>query len=224
MSFFNSRYNFCFTTDAGLVLYNSKTGATVNFNGEHSIELTNLLTGDKTYFESSDFDATTLQSFIKNGFIVEDHRDELLEIRELYWKSRGATPIVLTMTTTMDCNLGCYYCYESRTKEKLQYSDLDAIVESLDKTYLNNPKRSLHVDWYGGEPLLNIEFMREASKRFQQFCSERSINYHSSIISNGTVWPKDIGPFIKDNKIRQVQISFDGLKDNHNKSSISLLN
>ena len=141
MSFFNSRYNFCFKTEDGLVLYNSKTGATVNFQGKDAGELTALLTGHKTNFESYQFDLDMIQSLLQNGFLVEDYRDELLEVRELYWKSRGATPIVLTITTTMDCNLGCYYCYESRTKHKLEYADLDAILDGLHETYLGNPKR-----------------------------------------------------------------------------------
>ena len=49
-------------------------------------------------------------------------------IRERYWQARGRTPMVLTLTTTQDCNLGCYYCYKSRTKDTLGEADVSGIV------------------------------------------------------------------------------------------------
>jgi uncharacterized protein len=39
----------------------------------------------------------------------------------------------------------------------------------------------------------------------------------ASIISNGTCWPRDVAAFIGRQKLRQVQISFDGLRENHNR-------
>jgi hypothetical protein len=47
----------------------------------------------------------------RGGFLVEQTFDELGAIRERYREARGRTPMVLTLTTTQDCNLGCYYCY-----------------------------------------------------------------------------------------------------------------
>ena len=46
---------------------------------------------------------------------------------------------------------------------------------------------------------------------------ELDISYSASIISNGTCWPDDVPAFIRRHRIRQVQISFDGLKENHDK-------
>jgi uncharacterized protein len=74
---------------------------------------------------------------------------------------------------------------------------------------------TLHVDWYGGEPLLNHEFIEVASSLLQQLCRELEVVYSSSIISNGTCWPQDVGGFIERHKIRQAQISFDGMRHHH---------
>ena len=43
------------------------------------------------------------------------------------------------------------------------------------------------------------------------------VGYSASIISNGTCWPDDAASFIRQHRIRQVQISFDGLKAHHDK-------
>ena len=76
---------------------------------------------------------------------------------------------------------------------------------------------SLHVDWYGGEPLLNVEFMENASESLQQLCKDNDYKYAASVISNGTCWPESVTSFVRRHSIRQVQLSFDGLKVNHNK-------
>ena len=62
----------------------------------------------------------------------------------------------LTITTTVDCNLGCYYCYEDRSTDALsrEEGDVDAIVAMARRMLVGSGKRRLHVDWYGGEPLL----------------------------------------------------------------------
>lgn len=215
--YYNSRYNFCFETEKCFLLYNAKSGATFKLTGEDATLLGKYLIDKKKQIDTSFFDDNLFKYLLSKGFIVESNKDELLEIRERYWKARGETPLVLTITTTMNCNLGCYYCYEERTEKRLEFKDTDSIISQLENLYINNSKKSLHVDWYGGEPLLNIEYLEMASVVIQEFCKKKGINYHASIISNGTLWPEDIESFINRHKIRQVQISFDGLKANHNR-------
>ena len=217
MKLFNSRYNFCIPAGDGKILYNSKTGGTVFLSDQDSLDLLPFLTGKKYFCAAEDFEPSFLLSFIKNGFLVEEQRTELSEISEKYWEARGETPVVYTITTTMDCNLGCYYCFESRSKESLKSDDIPTIIAHVSNTFKESRKKSLHVDWFGGEPLLNFEFLKEASFALQNFCQNNTINYHASVVSNGTLWPSDVGKFITEHKIRQVQISFDGMKEKHDK-------
>ncbi|MFF9408074.1 radical SAM protein [Streptomyces anandii] len=121
------------------------------------------------------------------------------------------------MTTTMDCNLGCYYCYEKRSDEALDVGDADTLVEIARERVGRRGKKSLHIDWYGGEPLMNLAFMERASHALQDFCAAEGILYHASVVSNGTRWPQDVSGFVDRHRIREVQISFDGLKDNHDR-------
>jgi uncharacterized protein len=59
--------------------------------------------------------------------------------------------------------------------------------------------------------------LEAASVAVQQLCRERGVRYAASIISNGTKWPADVGNFVARHNIRQAQISFDGVKSNHDK-------
>jgi uncharacterized protein len=162
-------------------------------------------------------DSETLELLQETGFVVDDGFDELADIRRTYVRARSDSPVVITVTTTLDCNLGCYYCYESRSDDKLSFVDIPALLEQVQKRIERSGRSRLHIDWYGGEPTLNLEFLCAASLALQELCSALGIGYSASVVSNGTNWPKDLAGFVKDHRIRQVQISVDGLRRNHNK-------
>ena len=64
---------------------------------------------------------------------------------------------------------------------------------------------------------MNLPFLEAASDALQSLYRERGIKYRASVISNGTCWPDEVGPFVARHSINQIQISFDGLRHNHNK-------
>jgi uncharacterized protein len=117
----------------------------------------------------------------------------------------------------MDCNLGCYYCYESRSDDALTVEDADVLVAVAVERLGRRGKRSLHVDWYGGEPLMNLDFLEKGSTALQEYCAAAGVKYHASIVSNGTRWPADVASFVSRHRIREVQISFDGMQANHDR-------
>jgi uncharacterized protein len=107
--------------------------------------------------------------------------------------------------------------HEERTGARLDTQDVDVVLERIRARVSESGQRKLHIDWYGGEPLLNVDFLETASERIRSFCDAEGIQYVASVISNGSLWPDDAQAFIARNRIRQVQISFDGLQENHDK-------
>ena len=212
-----SAYNFFVPTREGPLLFNSASGSVLALEGADGERVAALLCAapphDLALAEVLPHDA--LADLHAGGFLVAADSDELATIRERYRNARAETPVVLTITTTIDCNLGCYYCYENRSPDALSAPDVAAIV-SLAAERLRGRKR-LHVDWYGGEPLMNVEFIEAASSALQSFCASRDVRYGASVISNGTCWPEDVGGFVTRHKLTQVQISFDGLRSNHDR-------
>jgi uncharacterized protein len=148
---------------------------------------------------------------------VDPDADEVEPVRERYWTARGRAPVVLVVTTTMECNLGCYYCYESRSGDAIGADSAEQLARVAAERLERQGKRSLHVNWYGGEPLLNIEAMERGSLAIQRHCEEAGVAYHASVLSNGTRWPDDVGAFVERHRLRQIQISFDGLQANHDR-------
>lgn len=213
----SSRFNFWVPIADGALLYNANTGAIIKFSGHDSHELAHTLSSKIVEIDGESLPGGLYAQLRDGGFLVPSGTDEVAKIRKRYLQARAETPIVLTLTSTMDCNLGCYYCYESRSKESLRLADVGAVVDLARSKLLKTSKKSLHVDWYGGEPLLNLSFIERASTELQRLCRENTIRYSASVISNGTQWPENAKQFIFQNCIRQVQISFDGLRDNHNR-------
>lgn len=215
--FVNSRYNFLIPVDEEVVLYNSRTGAAIKMSGADTLELATSLVKSIGDWAPDDLPQSLFSTLRDGGFVIPSGTDELQEIRDLFRQAKGWTPLVVTLTTTMDCNLGCYYCYESRSLKRLDAPSIPVIQSWVAERLRRREDKSLHVDWYGGEPTLNLEFIDAASTALQETCLQEGATYSASIISNGTTWPVDVSSFLHRNKIRQVQISFDGMKENHDR-------
>jgi uncharacterized protein len=212
-----SSYNFSLPRqDGSWLLFNARTGNVIDLVGSNAQALAQSLIGadceDEIVVDSNSFQLLSAQEFI-----VDDSYDELAAIRNVYWQARNNAPVVITITTTLDCNLGCFYCYEERSPDSLGAEDIPSIIEKIETLLLSSPRKSIHVDWYGGEPTLNLRFLEEASSEIQKLCSVQEVRYSASIISNGTMWPDDVEAFIQRHQIRQVQITFDGLRASHNR-------
>ncbi len=213
-----SRYNFAFSgSGGGIALFNASSGSVVRLDGRDSSSLAHTLLDPRATFSGDEFAPDLAKQLHRGGFLVQAQSDELEIVRERYWRARGETPAVLTITTTMDCNLGCYYCYEERSSKHLKSADVVEIVNLAANRIAESGRHALHVDWYGGEPLLNLDFLEAASRELQAYCSREEVSYIASIISNGSQWPNDVEEFVARNRIRQIQISFDGLQANHDK-------
>src|SRR3990167_3844907 len=116
--FLPSRYNFAVPAGDGderIALFNAGSGALLVLDGEHSMELAASLLDRSSPLSCDTFHPNLLEQLRSGEYLIPENLDEVVGIRERYWKARGETPIVITLTTTMDCNLGCYYCYEERS-------------------------------------------------------------------------------------------------------------
>jgi uncharacterized protein len=149
-TFKSSRYNFVVPVQSGLLLYNSASGAVLSLYGPDANCLAAQVSGVPRPVPIEELDSCLLDELLEGGFVVEDETDEVATIRERFHNAVAGTPIVLTITTTMDCNLGCYYCYEERSRDRLDVADTQQVVSLAQRLLVDSGKDSLHVDWYGG--------------------------------------------------------------------------
>lgn len=87
----------------------------------------------------------------------------------------GGAPIVgdkveLQLFTTLRCNLRCTYCSESVGDVRGSRGDVEYSMAALDRfieTHLRG--REVYVTFYGGEPTLNLDFVRQVMRAYPRF-------------------------------------------------------
>lgn len=213
-----SRYNFCLPLTTGFLLYNARTGASLRYPLDAPREFLDALCQYPARVAVEDVGERTRERLQRGGFLVEAGFDELVEIRCQYLHAKIEAPVIVTITTTNDCNLGCFYCFQKRDVSHLQNGRIEQIVDHIAAIFAQSHKRTLHVDWYGGEPMLNRAFLEKASLAIQDACRDMGVAYSASILTNGTLWPDDALAFVTAHHIERLQVTFDGMSRSHNKT------
>ena len=77
--------------------------------------------------------------------------------------------------------------------------------------------KSLHVSWFGGEPLLGLKTIKNLSKKFISICFQNGLDYSASITTNGYLLnERIIHQLILDYRVNNFQITIDGDEESHN--------
>lgn len=139
---------------------------------------------------------------------------------EFGYRTREDPPDVLYMTflVTENCNLNCTYCFEKNKSKK----ELDpGIAKAAVKKYLQDTDvldgyffNAVHIDFSGGEPLLNFELIKEIVSYVH---AKRWPKKHSfGIGTNGTILTDEIRQWLLANPCVSVGVSIDGTRESHN--------
>lgn len=161
----------------------------------------------------------SLRDLIEAQYIVEEGFDELAYLEQRYQIRQHDDPLLVTVVTTMDCNLGCYYCFEDKYPSRMTDETCDQIYDYIVNDLSSRNQSRMHLGWFGGEPMLNKEAIDYLSARLLPYCRSTNINCTTSMVSNGTLWPEETDAcrdFVVRNQIGSIQFSFDGLPKNHN--------
>jgi len=218
-----SFYNHIFEHSGRFLLFNGVSNALVSISPSDFNRLSRYLTAEAKFdlAESADFTVRKALGDLKNGnFFIDADCDELKLLRDRTNTFKKAPILSFTIAPTMDCNLGCYYCFEEHYPSRMSNDTCDAAAEHITNTIRQRGVRVLKIMWFGGEPMLHPEAVRYLSRQLIAYCGENNVEYKASMISNGTCWPADpegARSFIQECRIKHLQFTFDGLPHHHNK-------
>ncbi len=204
-----SRYNFFYKLNNGqFLIYNALK------NGLAVVE-EDIVEKIKNVEKEENLDEELKKELIKGGFIIEDNFNEyaVLTIRR-HLQQYMSNGIAMTIAPTINCNLACKYCFENPDGAVMDEKTEDKIVEYV-KNELKSGKKYVSVTWYGGEPLLCMKQIESLSGKLIELCRKRRARYYADIITNGTLYTKDVAERLKKLKVARVQITLDGYKDTH---------
>lgn len=115
-----------------------------------------------------------------------------------------------------DCNMSCMYCFASggdfNTKEKLLMS-FDTAKTAVDLLINNSANhRNLEVDFFGGEPLMNFEVVRQTVEYAESLEEKFNKKFRFTITTNAMLLNDEIMDFVNAH-MSNIVLSIDGRKE-----------
>lgn len=118
-----------------------------------------------------------------------------------------------------DCNLACAYCFaeEGEYKGERTLMSLETGKKALDFLIENSGERkNLEVDFFGGEPLLNFQVVKELVAYGRKREKETNKKFRFTMTTNGVLLTEDIQDFLN-KEMSNIVLSLDGRKEVHDK-------
>lgn len=121
----------------------------------------------------------------------------------------------LSLIVTSDCNLACKYCYEKHGLRDKRIMDFSLAKESI-CCYMNeNGADTLEIDFFGGEPLLAFDLIRDTVDWFHTQSWDK--DHRFLIGTNGTILNNEMKEWLCRNRgCIYISFSLDGTRKAHN--------
>ena len=212
MEYKSSLYNFEFK--------DSQNGNCVyNCYNEKYIKL-----GKYVFEDLLDKSTSELKELLHQRGYISDANDIITMKKNFEEIKRKKHTFSLVVSLTEDCNFACTYCYQDEKNEVIRknnrmseskQSSLIRFIEDKMKTY-----KQLHICWFGGEPLLEIESIKKLTAKIESMALENNCLVSYEMISNGYLLSTEVIEFFSHVNLKRIQITFDGAEDIHNKYRI----
>lgn len=175
-------------------------------------------------------DLDVISALRTNGMIILSELDEFIEVRNRATSSRQtlteSSTLFLCISPTNSCNMKCPYCFQgdkSALNRDTKYLNDDS-MNSLKQLVLNTVERphanrieKIAIEWFGGEPLLRKNVIKEFSDFVLDICTKYNLEFYASIITNASLLDDETWKLLDACRVYDVQITIDGQKDMHNK-------
>ena len=117
------------------------------------------------------------------------------------------------------CNLNCSYCFASQGKYHGERAIMSYEVgkRALDFLVENSGTRhNLEVDFFGGEPLMNFDVVKQLVAYARSIEKEKNKNFRFTLTTNGVLIDDDVIDFAN-KEMSNVVLSLDGRKEIHDR-------
>ena len=134
------------------------------------------------------------------------------------FKERSGNVVkALCLHVAHTCNLNCSYCFASQGKYHGERAIMSYEVgkRALDFLIENSgTRRNLEVDFFGGEPLMNWDVVKDLVKYARSVEKEHNKNFRFTLTTNGMLIDDDVIEFAN-KEMSNVVLSLDGRKEIH---------
>ncbi len=178
-----------------------------------------LLLSNKSDLNKLQIDEPVLFNTMYKLGIIEDAETDIPTI--LLMKNReqvfAKSSYRLFINPTLNCNFSCWYCCQTHSKKKMSKEVLENTKKHINHIVENTKTTQLHIDWFGGEPLLCYEtVIKPLVIATKEICTNHKKDFFITMTTNGFLIRPEMIPFFEENNFRCFQITLDGYKEKHN--------
>lgn len=175
----------------------------------NSVEKTKELLKDKYSLESIEEVYKEINTLEDNGLLYSED----IDINGFKYNEDNVIK-AMCLHVAHDCNLKCRYCFASQGNFKGERTlmSLDVGKKSLEFLAQNSGNRkNLEVDFFGGEPLMNFEVVKQLVKYGREIEKEYNKHFRFTITTNAVLLDDEKIDFINEH-MDNVVLSIDGRK------------
>lgn len=139
--------------------------------------------------------------------------------KEDYQPDNSHVVKALCLHIAHDCNLRCRYCFAGTGAFGGDRSLMDLTVGKKAIDFLfsaSRNRRHIEVDFFGGEPLLNFQVVKDLVNYGQEKARRENKIIKFTLTTNGVLLTEDVQDFLNDNNISAV-LSLDGRREVNDK-------
>ena len=153
-----------------------------------------------------------IEELIKQGKLFSK---DIFQGQDLDLKKRDSVVKALCLHVAHTCNLNCEYCFAGQGK----YHGEDALMsfevgkQALDFLVKNSgTRKNLEVDFFGGEPLVNFEVVKQLVAYARSIEKEHQKHFRFTLTTNGVLLDDEVIDFLN-KEMDNVVLSLDGRKE-----------
>lgn len=143
--------------------------------------------------------------------------EDIYENKAFDFKNRSTDIKALCLHVAHTCNLNCEYCFASQGKYHGNRALMSFEVgkKAIDFLVENSGQRhNLEVDFFGGEPLMNFEVVKQIVAYARSIEKQHNKNFRFTLTTNGVGINDDVIEFAN-KECYNVVLSLDGRKNIH---------
>ncbi len=116
----------------------------------------------------------------------------------VHQESTAAPVRTLMVYLTEDCNLRCTYCFVAKKKRSMSAEVARKTVDFFLSPQVSGSERDLQINFFGGEPLLEVDRMEEILRRTREMANRSGRRVEYSVTTNGTLFSERIAALVRE--------------------------
>ena len=147
-------------------------------------------------------------------FAPDVYRDKAFD-----FKNRNTVVKALCLHVAHTCNLNCEYCFAAQGKYHGERAVMSLEVGKASIDFLikhSGTRRNLEVDFFGGEPLMNFDVVKEIVAYARSIEKEHNKNFRFTLTTNGVLVDDEVIEWAN-RECHNVVLSLDGREEVHDR-------